>query len=175
LGTRLFPSISRTSWRAVTIAVGLTFSTALAYVGITFLSGDLSPTIGGAWNIPAFTLNLNIPGYFWPVVATAAFVVILVVGFGHQVRSGQSILSVLAGGSEMVTGYYLYESFVLTLIAPASITATLAPLTEVPFNIAQALVGLLVAVPLVRSIKRITRGREFRIQGSKQAPDTVNQ
>jgi len=174
LGTRLFPSISRTNWRALTVAVGLVFSTALAFVGITFLSGNLSPTLGGAWNIPAFTFNLEIPSYFWPAVATVAFVLILVVGFRRQMRSGQSILSVLAGGSEMVAGYYLYESFVLSLIAPSSFTATLAPLTEVPFNIAQALVGLLVAVPLVRSIKRITRGREFRIQGGEQAEGTAD-
>ena len=59
----------------------------------------------------------------------------------------------------MVAGYFVYESFVLTLIAPASVVATLAPAAEVPFNVAQALIGLLVAVPLVRSIRGITRGR----------------
>ena len=175
LGTRVFPTVSRGSWRAVTIAVGLAFSSALAYVGITFLSGELSPTLGGAWGLPAFTITFNVPSYFWPVVAAAAFAVILFVGFRHQMRSGQSVLSVLVGGSEMVAGYYLYESFILTLIAPSAYTATLAPLTEVPFNIAQALVGLLVAVPLVRSIKRITRGREFRMEGNEQTRGNVSQ
>ena len=175
LGTRVFPSISRTSWRAVTVAVGLAFSSALAYVGMTFLSGDLSPTLGGVWDIPAFTIDISVPAYFWPIVATVAFAVILTIGFGHQMKSGQSILSVLVGGSEMVAGYYFYESFILTLIAPASYTATLAPLTEVPFNIAQALIGLLVAVPLVRSIKRITRGREFRLQGNEPPNGKVSQ
>ena len=175
LGTRLFPSISRNGWREITAAVGLAFSCALALVGITFLSGDLSPTLGGAWGIPAFTINLNVPAYFWPVVAGGSFATILVIGFKYQMRSGQSILSVLVGGSEMVAGYYLYESFVLTLIAPASYTATLAPLTEVSFNSAQALIGLLVAVPLVRSIKRITRGREFRLRGNEPPTGQVNQ
>jgi uncharacterized membrane protein len=175
LGTRIFPTITRAGWRGLTVAVGLAFSSALAYIGITFLSGDLSPTFGGAWGIPAFTINLDVPFYFWPVVAAIAFAAILAIGFRHQTRSGQSIISVLLGGSEMVAGYYLYESFILTLIAPASYTATLAPLTEVPFNIAQALIGLLVAVPLVRSIKRITRGREFRLQGNGPAPGKVSQ
>jgi len=174
LGTRVFPSVSRGSWRTITIAVGLAFSTALAYVGITFLSGELSPTLGGAWGMPAFTITLSVPSYFWPVVATVAFAVILVAGFRHQMRSGQSVLSVLLGGSEMVAGYYLYESFVLTLIAPSSYTATIAPLTEVPFNIAQALVGLLVAVPLVRSIKRVTRGREFRMREDSNPASEVS-
>ena len=175
LGTRVFPTISRAGWRAITVAAGLVFSLALAYVGVTFLSGDLSPTLGGAWGFPAFAIDLYVPPYFWLVVAAAAFVVTLFVGFRRQMRSGQSVLSVLVGGSEMVAGYYLYESFILTLIAPASFTATLAPLTEVPFNIAQALVGLLVAVPLVRSIRRITRGREFRLQGSEREGGAVIQ
>jgi len=175
LGTRVFPSVSRGSWRAITIVVGLIFSCALAYVGITFLSGDLSLTLGGNWGISAFTITLDVPPYFWPVVAAAAFAVILVVGFRHQMKSGQSVISVLVGGSEMVAGYYLYESFILTLIAPSSFTATLAPLTEVPFNIAQALIGLLVAVPLVRSIKRVTRGREFRMQGEENTTGNVGQ
>jgi uncharacterized membrane protein len=175
LGTRLFPSLSRVSWGVITLAVGLAFSSALAYVGVTFLSGNLSPTFGDAWDIPAFTIRLDVPAYFWPLVATVAFVAVLAVGFGRQMRSGQNILSVLVGGSEMVAGYYLYESFILTLIAPASFTATLAPLTEVPFNIAQALVGLLVAIPLVRSIKRITRGREFRLQRNELPAGRVSQ
>jgi uncharacterized membrane protein len=175
LGTRAFPAVSRNGWRAITIAVGLAFCSALAYVGVMFLSGDHSFTLGGVWNIPAFTITLSVPSYLWPAVAAASFVVILVGGFRHQMKSGQSIISVLVGGSEMVAGYYMYESFVLTLIAPSSYTATLAPLTEVPVNIAQVLVGLLVAVPLVRSIKRITRGREFRMQGNEQATGRASQ
>ena len=174
LGTRVFPTVSRLSWRAITTAAGLAFSSALAYVGIEFLSGDLSLTLGGAWSVPAFTITLSVPVYLWPAVATVALVAILVLGYRHQIRSGQSIISVLVGGSEMVAGYYLYESFILTLIAPSTYTATLAPLSEVPFNIAQALVGLLVAVPLVRSIKRITRGREFHMQGEERVKDSVN-
>ena len=74
----------------------------------------------------------------------------------------------------MVTGYYLYESFVLTLIAPASLVATLAPAAEVPFNVAQALIGLLIAIPLVRSIRRVTRGRGLDATNLKP-PSSANQ
>ena len=169
LGTRAFPSVSRNGWRVVAVGVGLLFSSGLAYVGTTFLSGNLTPTIGGAWGIPPFTLSLDVPSVFWPAMAAVAFAVIIFFGFRLRMRSGQSVLSVLTGGAEMVAGYYLYESFVLTLIAPASITASLAPLSEVPFNIAQALIGLLVAVPLVRSIRRITRGREESLAGGSPA------
>lgn len=159
LGTRTFPKVTKTGWRGITLGFGLVFCLALAFVGSEFLSGDLSITLGGAWNIPAYTFDLQVPQLFRPVVGTVAFVIIAFAATRIEANSGQSVLSVLVGGSEMVAGYYLYESLVLTLIAPASVVATLAPAAEVPFNVAQALIGLLVAVPLARSIKRITRGR----------------
>jgi uncharacterized membrane protein len=159
LGTRTFPKVTRAGWRGITLGFGLVFCLALAYVGSAYLSGDFSIMLGGAWNIPTFTFDLQVPQIFWPVLGTVAFVIIAFAATRIEVKSGQSVMSVLVGGSEMVAGYYLYESLVLTLIAPASVVATLAPAAEVPFNVAQALIGLLVAVPLARSIKRITRGR----------------
>jgi uncharacterized membrane protein len=54
----------------------------------------------------------------------------------------------------MVLGYFLYESFALQL-------GVYSAAGEVPFNIAQAVVGLLVSVPLVRSIRRVS-GRSQR-------------
>ncbi|HKT22095.1 MAG TPA: ECF transporter S component [Nitrososphaerales archaeon] len=161
LGTRAFSSVTTARWRAVALAFGLAFSSALAYVGSYFLSGTFSVTLGGAWNIPGLTLNLNVPALFWPLLAAAAFVLIALFALRLSSRTGQSVMSVLVGGAEMVAGYYLYESLVLTLIAPASVVATLAPVAEVPFNVAQALIGLLVAVPLTRSIRKVTRGRWF--------------
>ena len=162
LGTRAFPRVTGAGWRGMAIGFGLVFSTALAYVGAVFLSGDFTVTLGGAWYIPGLTLDFQVPALFWPAVAVVAFAVIVLVGLRLRTKSGQSVMSVLVGGCEMVAGYYLYESFVLTLIAPASVVATLAPAAEVPFNVAQALIGLLVSVPLVRSIKSVTRGRGLR-------------
>lgn len=162
LGTKAFPRLGKLGWRGITVGFGLIFCLALAYIGSVFLSGQFSVTLGGAWYIPAFTLNFLVPSLFWPALAMMAFVVIAVVSLRAMARSGQSVMSVLVGGSEMIAGYYLYESFILTLIAPASVVATLAPAAEVPFNIAQALIGLLVAVPLVRSIRTVAGGRMFR-------------
>lgn len=159
LGTRTFSRISKGGWRRIAIGFGLAFSLALGYVGATYLSGTFSVTLGGAWGIPSLVSNFGVPEAAWVVIAALAFVAIAAASLRIELKSGQSVMSVLIGGSEMVAGYYLYESFVLTLVAPASVVATLTPLTEVPFNIAQALIGLLVAVPLVRAIKRVTRGR----------------
>ena len=46
----------------------------------------------------------------------------------------------MIGGLEMVAGYFLYEQFVLGY-------AFAAALAEVPLNISQMLVGLIVASP----------------------------
>ncbi|MDE1857850.1 MAG: ECF transporter S component [Thaumarchaeota archaeon] len=167
LGTRSFPMLTRRGWRIVTVGFGLAFSVALALVGWTFLSGGFAITLGGAWNIPAWTLELYVPPLFWPAAAALVFVVISYVGLRVEMKSGQSIMSVLAGGAEMVAGYYLYESAVLTLIAPAAVVASLAPAAEVPFNVAQALIGLLVSVPLTRSIRSVM-GR--RMGGIESGP-----
>jgi uncharacterized membrane protein len=175
LGTRTFPKVTRAGWRGTTLGFGLVFCLALAYVGSGFLSGDFSITLGGAWNIPAYTFDLLVPQLFWPILGTVAFVIIALVATRVEVKSGQSVMSVLVGGSEMVAGYYLYESLILTLIAPASVVATLAPAAEVPFNVAQALIGLLVAVPLARSIRRITRGRGLWAATTDVSPGSPRQ
>ena len=108
--------------------------------------------------MPAYTIELHIPTLFWIALAALSFAAILFLGLRVERRSDLIILSILAGGIEMVTGYYVYESFVISLIAPASVAAIIAPAAEVPVNVAQVLIGLLVSVPLTRSIRRmITR------------------
>ena len=169
LGTRAFSRIAKAGWKTITVVFGLLLSLALAYVGSAYLSGDFSFTLGGTLGLPSFTADFRVPQAFWFVLAAGVFAVIAFLGLRVEFRSGQNVMSVLTGGAAMVAGYYAYESFVLTLIAPATVVATLAPAAEVPFNVAQALVGLLVSVPLVRSIKRVMRGRGLQT-GVRQPP-----
>jgi uncharacterized membrane protein len=57
-------------------------------------------------------------------------------------------LAVVFGGSEMVLGYFLYEMFILGYTLPVA-------LAEVPFNIIQLIVGLVVAVPVMFAVQRV--------------------
>ena len=60
-------------------------------------------------------------------------------------------IAIIIGGFEMVAGYFLYET--LALGYPALVAAA-----EVPFNIVQMLIGLIVAVPIMHAVlKGITR------------------
>jgi hypothetical protein len=56
---------------------------------------------------------------------------------------GWLILSAMASGMIMVTGYFLYEQLILGLAA----------VIEVPFNLGQVTVGVLLAVPAYKSLK----------------------
>ena len=57
-------------------------------------------------------------------------------------------VSVMIGGLEMVAGYFIYEQVVLGYPLAGA-------LTEVPFNIVQMLVGLVVAVPIMHVVLRV--------------------
>lgn len=59
----------------------------------------------------------------------------------------RAVVSAAVGGLEMVTGYFLYEQFVLGY--PFALA-----LAEVPFNIVQMLIGLLIAVPIMHGVLR---------------------
>jgi uncharacterized membrane protein len=152
LSTRAFPKLSRRGWRATTAIAGVTFATVLAYTGSNYLSGPFPVELGGAWYLPPLGVTFTVPFYFWIVLAALVLIGILARGLSVDERLGWPVLSVLIGGLEMVSGYFLYETFVLQLGS--------YPPTEVPWNVAQALIGLLVAVPLVRSVKRLAGNRQ---------------
>ena len=58
------------------------------------------------------------------------------------------ILAQMAGGMEMILGYYLYEQVVLGYYA----------LAEVPFNVMQVLIGILVATNVFKVIGKRSMG-----------------
>ena len=59
------------------------------------------------------------------------------------------IVSIMCGGTAMILGYYLYETLLLPLILPEWEIIAIA---EVPFNIGQAVIGLMIAMPIVRTV-----------------------
>jgi uncharacterized membrane protein len=59
-----------------------------------------------------------------------------------------AVVSVTFGGLEMVAGYFLYEQLVLGY--PFTVA-----LAEVPFNIVQMVIGLVIAVPIMHAVLRV--------------------
>ena len=63
-------------------------------------------------------------------------------------RSLSATASIIIGGLEMVAGYFIYEQLVLGY--PLAVA-----LVEVPFNMVQMLVGLVVAIPVMHILLRV--------------------
>ena len=113
---------------------------------------------------------------FVVLLAFAAFTTVIVLLIANRASLGNfagilnsrlglitSIAEIVApiGGAAMVVGYFLYESVALQL---GYVTASV----EVPINVGQVLVGLIVSIPVVRSIQKVTGGH--RISGGTAAP-----
>jgi uncharacterized membrane protein len=140
-------SLSRSAWRATSVALGAFVGGTVALLGTSYLSGGYQLSLGFPVG-PTANLSFDVPSLFWAAFGAVAFCVIVTAGLSIDERLGWKALSVLAGGAEMVLGYFLYESVVLQL---GYVSAS----GEVPFNVAQAVIGLLVSVPLSGSIRRI--------------------
>jgi uncharacterized membrane protein len=78
------------------------------------------------------------------VLFRSAFLIILM-GIKIEPESGRAILSMIIGGLEMVTGYFLYETLIL-----GKATAFL----EIPANVGQMIIGLVVAIPIAKIVLR---------------------
>mgnify|MGYP001070812536 FL=1 len=134
-------SISHTQWKILILLAALLVSFLVGYVGISYYAGSVEASIGS----PAtgyMTANLVIPYAFWITLGIVALGSIIYVGFRYDPRLGILVFSVLAGGLEMVAGYFLYEQLLLGVAAIA----------EVPVNIGQMTVGLIVSIPVVRAV-----------------------
>ncbi len=124
-------------WKTFAVVVGVGIGAITYYLGSTYYIGIFGN---------AFSENL-----FWAVIAVLLAVFIIYVGVRSEPRISWQVISVLCGGVEMIVGYYLYETFVLPLIVPGWQIVAIA---EVPFNIGQAVIGLTIALPVVRTVLR---------------------
>ena len=172
-------TLTQQTWKSITVGIGALLALLIGWVGVNSLSGPQQLYLGfsngpnplgiGPFVIPAnatigpqLTASLDVPSLLWVLLGIAAFALVVAGGLRLEPTVGWTILSILVGGTAMVTGYFLYESIALSL---GFVTASV----EVPINVGQVLVGLLVSVPVVRSIRRATRGRALSAAPLTQA------
>jgi uncharacterized membrane protein len=116
-----------------------------------FVSAFLfGPLIGGfAGGIGASIADLASPyAYYAPYTLVIKGIEGIIAGIiSNQKSVKRDTLAVILAGSEMITGYFLAQAFVLQQGAPTA-------LTEVPGNISQALVGGIVGIPLAVALRK---------------------
>lgn len=147
-------SLTRGRWRALAVALGAGIALIVWLVPGSVLAGEAEASLG----LPqtgTYISNLYIPGTLWIGLALIAFVLIVLTGFSVEPKVGWLVLSVLVGGTIMVTGYFLYEIPLVGLSAA---------LFEVPLNIGQVTVGLLGGVPLARTVAGLLRESKLKQQ-----------
>lgn len=144
---------SKSSWKVFTILIGAVVAATTWYIGTTYYSGDVEASIGFPFT-GYTTFYLNVPQTFWILVAAVVAVGISSVGFIYEPQLGWMVVSVLVGGLEMVLGYFLYEYWLFGSEA----------LLEIPINIGQMTVGLLVSAPIVKVIWRRLPGVKERFR-----------
>jgi len=143
LGRKLPKFKSKTQWTSFTILMGISVGLLLGFIGSEYYSGPVNTYFGiPPPENPTFTIY--VPKAFWYAIGGATAFLIILMGFIFEPEFGWTIISIFAGGLTMVLGYFLYEQLILGVLAVA----------EIPINIGQMLVGLIVATPVTKAIRR---------------------
>jgi uncharacterized membrane protein len=144
LGKKLTRQTSKSTWKIYTTLLGIVIGILLAATGAVYYSGNVDLYIG----IPppqTPSVTFFVPAEFWYIIGSVAALLIISVSLRVEPELGWTILSTIIGGLAMVVGYFLYEQIALGKIGAVF---------EMPINIGQMLIGLIVAIPIVRFVFR---------------------
>lgn len=122
-------------WRTISVFFGIALGTATYYIGSNYLAA-----FGNA-----FLDQLS-----WAIVALFLGIFIVSVSMRAGSQISWHTIAIILGGTEMVVGYFLYESLLAVLFPSLEIFA----IGEIPINIGQMLVGMTIALPIVRAVQR---------------------
>ncbi|MEA2090094.1 MAG: ECF transporter S component [Thermoproteota archaeon] len=141
---------SKTEWKAFTFVVGAPIGVLLGTIGLLYYSGSVDISFG----IPALqsgTLSMFIPAELW--VCLGVLVILLITGMGMVLEPevGWQAFAATLGGLTMVSGYFIYQQFFLGWLFPSMKVVALA---EIPVNVGQMTIGLIVSIPIVRAVFR---------------------
>jgi uncharacterized membrane protein len=142
LSRRMSKQTSSDKWRIYIVALGILVGFLMAAIGSAYLQH-----VDIYWGYPSpatATFSVSIPALAWYLIGGVLALAVALIGVKLEPESGVAVMAVLAGGLEMVLGYYLYEQLVVGPVA----------IVEVAANILQMLVGLAVAIPITRVLIR---------------------
>jgi len=141
--------LSKAQWKAFTFTIGLVIAVLLAGIGSVYYSGSVELYLGIP-PAPTPSLTLFVPKEFWYGLGALTLILFAAAGFVFEPEFGWLTFTVLLGGLTMVTGYFIYQQFFIGPLFNIPVIAV----AEIPINISQMLVGLVVAIPIVRTVWR---------------------
>ncbi|RLE63491.1 MAG: hypothetical protein DRN53_02115 [Thermoprotei archaeon] len=134
---------STTIWKYLATVMAIVSGFLLCLIGVHYYSGHVDLTLGVTENV-SLVLPLYVPMWFWVTIGILFALMIILLSHTIDPRVGWTIVSLMAGGSLMVLGYFMYETLIFGMWAA---------LVEVPVNIGQVTVGLAVAIPLTKALE----------------------
>ncbi|MCW4046915.1 MAG: ECF transporter S component [Candidatus Bathyarchaeota archaeon] len=123
-------------WKALSVVLGVGLGAATYYIGTNYM---------------AVFGNAQLDQVMWAAVALFLGAFIILLGFMPQTQTSWQTTSIILGGATMVAGYFIYENLLAALIPALGIFA----IGEIPANIGQMLVGMTIALPVLRAVQRI--------------------
>jgi len=147
--SRKKPKFNPKSWKAFTFLIGLIIGVSLSVIGAIFYTGEVELALGIPQLIALNTV-FSISSTFWYVIGALVVVLITLVGLIFEPEIGWLVFTTLIGGSMMVTGYFIYQQFLLFPLFNIQVVA----FAEIPINIGQVLIGLIVTIPIVKMVTR---------------------
>jgi len=150
LGQKGFRGLPGVFQKRMGMILGFVVALIVLVVGVVSFP-DVSLSLGqGGFTPTASTPDVSLSLVVWLFAAVAAFALTVFASSRIGPRFTWVALAIFAGGAEMVAGYFLYETQVLRL-------GLVAPTAEIPVNVLQAVVGLVIAPPVATRVQNIFR------------------
>ncbi|MHA1339091.1 MAG: ECF transporter S component [Promethearchaeota archaeon] len=124
--------------------LGLITSLSIFGIGMLFYVGQVE--FSGFKYLWVF--NVNISWVIWLVISVISFIGIIYIERKTDLNTSSATIAMLIGGVEMVLGYLTYATFILS--NPIAYV-------EVPFNMMQCVIGIIISIPLISSLRKIIK------------------
>jgi len=133
----------------LSIIVGLGLALCLAVIGLFRFSGELYLS-GGPETSTWWLALIIIPSWVWFILAIYVGSSTILIAYKYEPSAAWNATAMLIGGCIMISGYFIYQQFVLLPI----FSLPVVPLVELPANLMQSIIGIIVALPLTERIRK---------------------
>lgn len=146
LGRRGFRGLPAAVQKSMGLVLGGIVGVLVFAIGVAYFP-DVSLTLGQFGFTPVVaTPDVSLSLAVWALLGALSLGATYLVSSRIGPRFTWVALAILAGGVEMVAGYFLYETGILQL-------GLAAPTAEVPVNALQAVLGLIIAPPVAARVR----------------------
>jgi uncharacterized membrane protein len=129
--------------KTIVLLISSLISSGILVIGILYYIGE-AEFFG--FNFLVFITDIG--HLIWIIIALGSFIGINLIHKFSDPNTSIKMISMFIGGLVIILGYFLYGTFILNQYAAY---------LEIPFNILQSLIGIIIAIPIINPIRKILR------------------